>query len=397
MSNPAAVSARKEIEEYMKMAGVDLIFVHDEEKHRDQSLLYLTGHPNDSKALLFREGKPALFPWDTILAATTGRACEVIDTASAHAGNESEAFRACVASRGLDPVSGLAIEVDPNCSLSKVRYLERVFASASIVMNEKTGFWKFLETRRSVKSQDEIAKLRKVADITNLVIDRMPGFIEETLLGSGSIREIDLALFVEGEGRRLGADAISFSTLTANVERSWGIHCHPATTDSRLDIPGLALIDFGFRKDGYCSDVTVPMAFGTLAPTQELMVSTVKAAYEECLEMIRPGVSAAAVNDRAQAVIEAAGLPRMPHGLGHGIGLDVHDPKGLRSAPKDPAARLNWSDYILQPGFYTSVEPGVYHPDFGGCRFENDVLVTETGHEVLTRSRFMRFPAAGAQ
>lgn len=387
-TNPVALAARKKITGYMEKFSVDLIFVHDEERHRDQSLLYLTGHPNDSKAFLFKEGKPALFPWDTILAATTGKACEVIDTAATHFGSDYDAFRASAGARGLDPDGPMTIEVDAHCSISRVRYLEKVFPAARIRMDEKTGFWKIVEGMRAVKSAMEISKLRRVAGITSEVIDRIPEFIK----GFVNLREIDLALFVEGEGRRLGADAMSFATLTANVNRSWGIHCYPHSTDARLDLKGLALIDFGFRKDGYCSDVTVPMAFGPLSKTQELMAATVLKAYEECLAMIRPGVSGAAVNDRAQEIIQASGLPEMPHGLGHGIGLDIHDPKGLRSAPKDPAARQTWTDYVLEAGFYTSLEPGIYHPEFGGCRFENDILVTETGHEVLTRARFLRFP-----
>jgi Xaa-Pro dipeptidase len=380
---------RSRLIDYMNRNGMDAIFLYDNEKHRDSNLIYITGHPTDASAFVLANGSTALFPWDMILASRLADpGVQVVDTLSSFGGNETKAFHSFFEAAGLDSSGPLMIEIDPMCAVGKADYLKKIFPNATFKVSGAGGYCSVLNDFRAVKSEEEIMLLRNVAGITNSVIHKMEDYIRE--VGS-SIREVDLALFVEGEGRRLGADGISFETLTANADRSWGIHCYPATTNSMLWKTGLALIDFGFRKDGYCSDVTVPMVFGKVSDYQEKIVSTVFSVYDQCLSMIRPGVKGSAVHGRAIQVMKEAGLPVMPHGLGHGIGLDCHDPMGLREGPRDEAAKGSWKDYVLEQGFFTSLEPGIYDPMAGGCRYENDVLVTENGVEVLTASKLLRF------
>src|SRR5205814_3246156 len=125
----------------------------------------------------------------------------------------------------------------------------------------------------------------------------------------------------------------------------------------------------------YKSDLTRVVVTGKVTPKFEKVYRTVLAAQECGIAAIRPGVSAREVDAEARSVIEEAGFGRFfRHGLGHGLGMDIHEAPALR---KD-------SDVTLEPGMVVTVEPGVYLPGWGGIRIEDDVLVTDVGCEVLT-------------
>jgi Xaa-Pro dipeptidase len=108
-------------------------------------------------------------------------------------------------------------------------------------------------------------------------------------------------------------------------------------------------------------------------------------AYDLAISMIKPGVPAHTIAEAAIGHIKSQGL-NMPYSLGHGIGLEVHDPPRMAVKPTDPEMLKFWKPLPLEPGMVFTVEPGVVD-DRGGCRIENDVLVTMTGVEVLTHSK----------
>jgi Xaa-Pro aminopeptidase len=115
---------------------------------------------------------------------------------------------------------------------------------------------------------------------------------------------------------------------------------------------------------------------GKVTPEFEKVYRIVLAAQERGIAAIRPGVKAQDVDAEARSVIEQAGFgPFFTHGLGHGLGMDVHEAPRIRKG----------SETILEPGMIVTVEPGIYLPDWGGVRIEDDVLVTADGREVLTR------------
>jgi Xaa-Pro aminopeptidase len=121
--------------------------------------------------------------------------------------------------------------------------------------------------------------------------------------------------------------------------------------------------------------LTRVLVTGKVTPKFEKIYRTVLAAQERGIAAIRPGVKARDVDAEARSVIEEAGFGRFfDHGLGHGIGMDIHEAPRLRRE----------SDVTLQPGMVVTVEPGIYLPDWGGIRIEDDVLVTPEGAEVLT-------------
>jgi Xaa-Pro aminopeptidase len=233
---------------------------------------------------------------------------------------------------------------------------------------------------RALKDGEEIAALEKAARITDEI-----ALAAEELLRKASaqgLTEIDMALFLEREALSRGAEGMGFETLAAGPTRSWGIHPFPASTRGAFGRNGLSILDFGVKIDGYTSDVTLTFACGKLSNEQESMIGLVEQAYAAALETARPGVSPRDPARRADDILSAAGW-RMPHALGHGIGLDAHERPLLhvQGSGADPA---------LSPGMVFTLEPGLYHPEHGGVRWENDVLMTEAGPKVLTAAKIIR-------
>ena len=135
------------------------------------------------------------------------------------------------------------------------------------------------------------------------------------------------------------------------------------------------LIDWGANGGLYRSDLTRVLVTGRISPKLERIYRVVLKAQLKAIAAIRPGVVAADVDRVARDVIADAGFGRyFGHGLGHGLGLEVHEAPRLAVNQKT----------VLKPGMVVTVEPGIYLPGWGGVRIEDDVLVTRTGHEVLT-------------
>jgi len=131
--------------------------------------------------------------------------------------------------------------------------------------------------------------------------------------------------------------------------------------------------------DGYCCDLTRMAAVGTPSPEATRLYDAVREAQQAAINAVRPGVAASSVDAAAREILIGHGLGEaFGHGTGHGLGLEVHEePRVGRPRPETQQARL-------EPGMVFTIEPGAYLAGFGGVRIEDDVLVTETGSEVLT-------------
>lgn len=225
-----------------------------------------------------------------------------------------------------------------------------------------------VERLRSVKEPEEIAIIRRAASIA----ERAFRSVTSKLTSRWTEREI--AFELEATMRVLGADGVSFSPIVA-VEPS-GALPHYRPEDVRLAATATLLIDWGASYQGYASDITRTLH---RPPASEEFRHAYEAVLESqlaAIEAIRPGAETREVDAVARGILEKAGLgPAFKHGLGHGIGLEIHE------APRLGAS----SDETLQPGMVVTVEPGVYLEGRFGIRIEDDVLVTESGHEVLTR------------
>jgi Xaa-Pro aminopeptidase len=220
-----------------------------------------------------------------------------------------------------------------------------------------------VEALRALKDREEVAAIREAISFA----ERAFAMLRSGLRADET--EKDAADALEGYLRRCGASAASFPPIVAVGPRSALPHARP-TAETRIGQADFVLVDWGATGQPYKSDLTRVLVTGKVASKFEKVYRTVLSAQERGIAAIRPGVMARDVD-----VIEEAGFGRFfNHGLGHGLGMDIHEAPALR---KD-------SDVTLQPGMVITVEPGVYLPGWGGIRIEDDVLVTEDGCEVLT-------------
>ncbi len=220
---------------------------------------------------------------------------------------------------------------------------------------------------RATKEADEIARLRKAAEIGSAVGREIP-----SLLRTG-ISELELAAEMEYRMNRLGASGRSFSTIVAFGAHSAEPHYQPGET--RLRSGDSIVCDFGALSERYASDITRSFHFGAHDAEMQRVHETVEKAQAEALRAIRPGEPAREVHLAAERVIDASPWKgRLTHGVGHSIGLAVHDGWAYNAKAED----------LLEEGMVFTVEPGIYLPGHGGVRIEDDVVVTKSGYEFLT-------------
>jgi Xaa-Pro aminopeptidase len=226
-----------------------------------------------------------------------------------------------------------------------------------------------VEKWRLVKDASELARIRGAIDVA----ERAYTVLRSLLRAEDS--EKDLCDALEGYIRRAGGECSSFPPLVAVGERAALPHAPP--TARRVGDGELLLVDWGASAAGYKSDLTRTLGVRKISSKLEQVYGVVLAAQEAAIRAVRPGVQAQAIDAEARGVIAQAGLAEaFGHGLGHGIGLQIHEGPALRPG----------SETLLQAGMVFTIEPGVYLPDWGGVRIEDDVLVTPDGCEVLTHA-----------
>ncbi len=224
-----------------------------------------------------------------------------------------------------------------------------------------------IEQLRRVKDANEIARIKAA---TELADEAFKALLAERLVGR---TEHEVAVRLDYEMRQLGATGPSFPTIVAAGPNGARPHARPR--DVEIQRGELVVIDWGAGLEGYFSDCTRTLAAG--APAQELrdIYELVLQAQLTGVQAVRAGAAGREVDGKARAVIEAAGYgERFGHGLGHGVGLEVHEPPRLSQRSED----------VLVSGNVVSVEPGVYVPGTFGVRIEDLVVVTDEGCEILT-------------
>lgn len=226
----------------------------------------------------------------------------------------------------------------------------------------------FISELRMVKSPAEIAIIREACGIADAAWTHVQRMI------APGVTEYDLCLDLEFYMRRSGA-AVAFDSIIVSGERSARPHGHPS--EKKLEVGDFVTFDFGAQVKGYNSDITRTIVVGEATDRHREVYAQVLKAQLAAIAAIKPGVPAKEVDGIARAVLAEAGLDSyFGHGLGHGLGKLVHDSGRFSPTSKD----------IVQEGQIWTVEPGVYIPGFGGVRIEDDVVVTATGVEVLTKS-----------
>jgi Xaa-Pro aminopeptidase len=224
-----------------------------------------------------------------------------------------------------------------------------------------------VERLRAVKDPSEVEQIREAVRIAEQAF----AWFRDLLRPDASEKELSDAL--EMCVRRAGGRCGSFPAIVAVGERAALPHAPP--TGRTVAEADLLLVDWGASGRFYKSDLTRTLAVHTISTKLEELHAVVVTAQQRALRSLRPGVQAGEIDAEARAVIEEAGFgPFFNHGLGHGLGMQVHEAPLLRPH----------SDAVLQAGMVVTIEPGIYLPGWGGVRVEDDVLVTPDGCEVLT-------------
>ena len=220
---------------------------------------------------------------------------------------------------------------------------------------------------RQIKTPTEILAIRKACDITTEAFQAILPRIREGMTEKELQIELDFTLL------RLGADGNAFNTIIASGENGSLPHAIPG--NRRLKTGDMITMDFGAKVGGYCSDMTRTVALGTPTPEMRKVYDTVLRAQSMCEDALAAGKKCSDIDRLARDYIDRMGYPgRFGHGLGHSVGIDIHE---------EPRLSRKCHDH-LKAGVVITVEPGVYLPGVGGVRIENTCLVKENGCVPLT-------------
>lgn len=224
-----------------------------------------------------------------------------------------------------------------------------------------------LKLLRAYKDKAEIALMKKAAEISSSSIRSLIGKIKP------GFTEKEVALELELQARRAGADELAFGAIVAAGENAAFPHAQP--TDRKIKKGDFVVIDFGVKYQGYCSDETCTIAFGKLTDRQKNAYQMVKNAHDRALSCVKANVSAAGIDRCVRSVFGEKYVRYFVHGTGHGVGLEVHEAPRLASHSTD----------ILKPNMVVTIEPGLYIPGLWGIRIEDTVLVKKNSCEKITK------------
>ncbi len=225
-----------------------------------------------------------------------------------------------------------------------------------------------VESLREIKDVEELGRVRAAAALAD---EALRGVLQAGVVGRS---ERDVAIELELAMRRLGATGPSFPSIVAAGEHSALPHAEPRDVPIPKDV--LLTIDWGAELDGYCSDCTRTFATGAVSERAREVYELVREAQAAAQTAVRPGPSGREVDAVAREIIERAGHgEHFGHGLGHGVGIEVHEAPRLSRTGGEAA---------LQTGQVVTVEPGVYLPGEFGVRIEDLLIVTADGGESLS-------------
>ncbi|CAM3102868.1 M24 family metallopeptidase [Lactiplantibacillus plajomi] len=226
-----------------------------------------------------------------------------------------------------------------------------------------------VDTLRITKSADEIEKLRASAKLADA------GFQYVTSIVRPGMREIDVSNLLDAYMRSHGASKASFTTIVVGGARA--ALPHGTASTALLEAGQMVTLDFGYFLDDYTSDMTRTFALGEPDAKLKAAYQAVLTAQQLVVDQVHAGANSAEVDAVGRDYLTKAGYGEaFNHGMGHGIGLAIHEAPLIS---KNTANRLVANSVV-------TVEPGVYFPGLGGMRIEDDVLVTATGHERLTKA-----------
>lgn len=259
-------------------------------------------------------------------------------------------------------VRRLALEAASVTWAAQQRYAGTWFPHAEMVSTADV-----VETQRLVKEPAEVTRIETAAGIVDAALHEVIGRLAD------GPTELEFTAELEAAMKRRGSSAPAFETIVASGPNAARPHARPG--HRRIEAGDLVVIDVGGMCDGYASDMTRTVCVGEPSAEQRRLYDVVGAAQQAGVERVGDGVVCKDVDLAARQLIEDAGWgPQFPHGVGHGVGLEIHEAPHLGRV----------SESVLGTGWVVTVEPGVYLPGTGGVRTEDTVLVTADGCRRLT-------------
>jgi Xaa-Pro dipeptidase len=323
----------------------------------DANLTYFTGFSGASALLIPKNGESVVY---------------VYGVNYSHAKAELTGFTVELVKRGEDLMDKIAKQTKAvkieNLAVDAL-HIESWRALAKSLGSEKmlAADPSFIRELRKVKDKKEIALMRKAAELTS---EGMRVAYETVAPG---VREYEVAAEIEYAMRKQGCSGTAFETIVASGVCS--AFPHGGCSDREIREGDLVVVDVGAAYGFYRSDMTRTLAAGKPSAKQKNLYEIVKKAQEKAFEAMKPNVKAADVDVAARQLIADAGYGEyFVHSLGHGVGLEVHEPPTLSPDSKD----------VLAAGNVVTVEPGIYLVGYGGIRVEDTVLVHKNGAEKLT-------------
>jgi len=224
-----------------------------------------------------------------------------------------------------------------------------------------------IESLRAVKDTEEIKLIEEASRIAGKAYEHILDFFK---VGA---REKDIALEFEYFMRKSGADGLAFDPILVSGERT--THQHGVPSEKKINNGDFVIIDFGALYKGYRCDITRTFVVGQATAKQKDIYYTVKRAQQKGLDLLKAGVGGKNVCVDVRKIIEDAGYGDYTgYGLGHGVGLEIHEDPYIRS----------YGELVFEEGYVVTVEPGIYIPGWGGVRIEDTVVIEKNGCKILT-------------
>lgn len=263
--------------------------------------------------------------------------------------------------RGSVPTS-IAIEKS-HLTVERMERMEELFKGATFIQLDDQ-----INNMRVIKDADELANLRIAAKLADYAIEVGCSEIAE------GKTELDILMAIEYEMKKKGVQKMSFDTMVLSGPKTASPHGIPGVR--KIQQGDFILFDLGVVYNGYCSDITRTVAFGEPTDAQRDVYETVRKAEQAAVDLVKPGVKAFEIDKVARDVIDEAGYGEyFTHRIGHGLGISVHEFPSITGT----------NELVLEEGMVFTIEPGIYNPEITGVRIEDDVVVTATGVEVLTK------------
>ncbi|MBE0601276.1 MAG: aminopeptidase P family protein [Firmicutes bacterium] len=328
---------------------------------KPSNIFYLSGYTGEGLALIARGGQAIVTDFRYVEQA--GQEAPAFDTLALE-GKESHLGKAYDACRTYG-VKTVWFE-DDELTVRSFRKAEEIFTGMELKPLRDE-----IETLRRIKDADELRRIEHACAISAMAFERVLPKIQE------GMTERELARTLEFEMYALGAEKMGFDIIAAAGAN--GSKPHAVPTDYRIRKGDMITLDFGAKVQGYTADMTRTVALGEPSAQMRKVYDVVLKAQMMAQDAVKAGADCVAVDAVARDYINAQGFEgRFGHGLGHSLGIDVHEEPRLSPLSKD----------MLEVNQLVTVEPGVYLPGIGGVRIENTVVVEADGcRSLVTATR----------